>query len=32
MIHPKLQPYRKTTEQVKRQEGLKMGSRTSESI
>ena len=32
IIHPKLQPYCKTTEQTKGQEGLEMGRRTSESI
>ena len=32
MIHPKLQPHSKTTEQTKRQEGLEMGRRTSKSI
>jgi len=32
MIHPKLQPYGKTTERTKEQEGLEIGRRTSESI
>ena len=32
MIHPKLQPYCKTTEQTKGQEGLEIGRRTSEGI
>jgi len=32
MIHPKLQPYYKTTEQTKRQERLEMGGRTSKDV
>ena len=32
MIHPKLQSYSKTIEQVKRQEGLEMGRRIPKSI
>jgi len=32
MIHPKVQPYCKTTKQTKGQEELEMGRRTSKSI
>ena len=31
-LYPKLQPYSKTIERIKRQEGIKMGQRTLESI
>jgi len=32
MIHPQLQPYNKTIKQIKGQEGMEMGRRTSKDI